>query len=91
MDVPHDDFERSLAFADIAIGQIKALRQPAYPRNYEIWYTYATGQNVQLNAAVNEALAKSGSFCDKELSRIYDELLVAPPLHRDHRPARGAR
>ncbi|BBF93237.1 GGDEF domain-containing protein [Blastochloris tepida] len=74
MDDPKDDFERSLAFADIAMGQMKALRQPAYPRNYEVWYTYATGQNLQLNAAVNEVLAK-GSFCDQELGRIYEELL----------------
>jgi diguanylate cyclase len=42
-----DDHERSLAFAQIALGQIKALRQPATPRNYEIWYSYATGFNPQ--------------------------------------------
>ena len=32
-----------MAFAEIALGQIKALRQPATPRNYEVWYAYATG------------------------------------------------
>ena len=40
-----DEHERTLAFAEIALGQIKALRQPAYPRNYEVWYAYATGYN----------------------------------------------
>ena len=38
-----DEHERTLAFAEIALGQIKALRQPASPRNFEVWYTYATG------------------------------------------------
>ena len=38
-----DEHERTMAFAEIALGQIKALRQPATPRNYEVWYAYATG------------------------------------------------
>ena len=34
-----DEHERTMAFAEIALGQIKALRQAATPRNYEIWYS----------------------------------------------------
>ena len=41
MGVAEDEHERSMAFAEIALGQIKALRQPATPRHFEIWYTYA--------------------------------------------------
>jgi diguanylate cyclase len=33
------EHERTLAFAEIALGQIKALRQPSTPRNYEVWYS----------------------------------------------------
>lgn len=44
-----DDHERTLAFAEIAFGQIKALHQPASPRHFEIWYAYATGYNPSLN------------------------------------------
>ena len=33
-----DEHERTMAFAEIALGQIKALRQAATPRNFEIWY-----------------------------------------------------
>jgi diguanylate cyclase len=33
-----DDYERTMAFAGIAFGQMKALRQPPSPRNFEIWY-----------------------------------------------------
>jgi diguanylate cyclase len=71
MDVPHNEHETSLAFADIAMGQIRALRQTASPRNFEIWYHYATGYNLGLNQAINEALAKKAALSDAELDQIY--------------------
>ncbi len=72
MAVPHDEHERTLAFAEIALGQIRALRQPASPRNFEIWYHYATGYNQSLNQAINEALAKKARSSDADLEQIYD-------------------
>ena len=58
MEVPRDEHERTLAFADIAMGQIKALSQAATPRNFEIWYNYATGYNPALNQLINQTLAQ---------------------------------
>ena len=43
------EHERTLAFAEIALSQIKALRQAAIPHNYEVCYAYATGYNPALN------------------------------------------
>ena len=57
-----DEYERSLAFSEIALGQIKALRQPAYPRNYEVWYAYATGYNPTLNQTINETITRNGTL-----------------------------
>lgn len=65
------EHERTVAFADIALGQIKALRQPATPRNYEVWYTYATGYNPSLNQTINETLARTGTLTDADLEQIY--------------------
>src|SRR5215831_2708396 len=71
-----DEHERTMAFANIALGQIKALRQPATPRNYEIWYAYATGYHPSLNQRVNELLQqKSGVLADADLEQIYQEFL----------------
>ena len=70
-----DEHERTMAFAEIALGQIKALRQPAYPRNYEVWYTYATGYNPTLNQTINEALARKGTLSTQDLDQIYDTYL----------------
>jgi diguanylate cyclase len=58
MAVPNEEHDRTLAFAEIALGQIRASGQPATPRNFEIWYHYATGYNQPLNQSINEALAK---------------------------------
>jgi diguanylate cyclase len=75
MTVQSDEHERSMAFAEIALGQIKALRQPAFPRNYEVWYTYATGYNPALNQAINEALTRNGSISTADLDQIYETYL----------------
>ncbi|MEI7804811.1 MAG: GGDEF domain-containing protein [Hyphomicrobiales bacterium] len=69
------DHERTMAFAEIALGQIKALRHSANPRNYEIWYTYATGYNPSLNAKINETLAQGGTLSDTDLEQIYETYL----------------
>src|SRR5882724_11988069 len=67
-----DDHERTMAFAEIAFGQIKALRQPASPRHFEIWYAYATGYNPSLNQAINEMLARDGTFSEANIEQIYE-------------------
>jgi len=72
---PVDEHERTLAFAEIALGQIKSLRQTAIPRNYEIWYVYATGYNAPLNKIINETLARSGKLTESDLEQIYDTYL----------------
>jgi diguanylate cyclase len=67
-----DDFERTLAYANIAFGQIKALKNPATPRNFEVWYTYATGHHPSLNQKINETIKSSGTLTDADLAQIYE-------------------
>src|ERR1043165_300464 len=75
MSVRSDDHERTMAFAEIALGQIKALRQPASPRNYEVWYTYATGYNPSLNETINETLTRNGTLSAADIDQIYETYL----------------
>ncbi len=72
---PADEHERTMAFAEIALGQIKALREPATPRNYEIWYAYATGYQPSLNQKINETLKEQGKLSDADLELIYHTYL----------------
>jgi diguanylate cyclase len=71
----NNEHERTLAFAKTAINQIKALKLSAHPRNFEIWYAYATGHNPGLNQAINDFLARDARLTDHELERIYDKHL----------------
>ena len=70
-----EDFERTMALADIALGQIKALRQPATPRNYEIWYEYASGLHPALNQQVNATIKAKGTVSESDLTQIYENYL----------------
>jgi diguanylate cyclase len=72
MTVAREEHERSVAFAEIALGQIRALHQPASPRNFEIWYHYATGYNPTLNQAINEILKRTGTLTEADIDQIYD-------------------
>lgn len=70
-----DEHERTMAFAEVALGQIRSLKQTAIPRNYEIWYVYATGYNAPLNKIINETLARNGKLTEADLEQIYDAYL----------------
>ena len=70
-----DEHERTMAFAEVALGQIRSLRQTAVPRNYEIWYVYATGYNSPLNKIINETLARNGKLTEADLEQIYETYL----------------
>jgi diguanylate cyclase len=75
MAVPSDEHERTLVFAEVALRQIKALRQPASPRNFEIWYQYATGYTPELNRSINETLAQRGTLGEADIDHIYNTYL----------------
>ena len=70
-----DEHERTMAFAEIALEQIKALRQAATPRNYEVWYAYATGYQPSLNQKINELLSQAGGLSDADLEEVYETYL----------------
>jgi diguanylate cyclase len=70
-----DEHERTMAFAEVALGQIKSLRQTAIPRNYEIWYVYAAGYNSPLNKIINETLTRNGKLTEADLEQIYETYL----------------
>jgi diguanylate cyclase len=85
-----EEHERTMAFAEIALGQIRALGLPACPRNYEIWYAYATGYHPELNQAINDSLRRSGTLSTAELEQIYD-IYLSPTRLTDRIGGVGAR
>lgn len=83
MAVPDGEHERTLAFAEIALSQIRALGQAATPRNFEIWYHYATGYNQPLNQSINKTLAEKGGLSDADIDAAYETYIAGGRI--DHR------
>lgn len=77
MSVDSEEHERSIVFGELALGQIKSLGQPASPRNYEIWYHYATGYNAALNETINQRLNRNGSFSKDDADQIHHQFFAA--------------
>jgi diguanylate cyclase len=71
MAVPSGEHESTLALAQIALEQIRALHQPALPRNFEIWYQYATGHYPDLNKSINDTLTQKRALSDADMEEIY--------------------
>ncbi|WP_020178555.1 GGDEF domain-containing protein [Methylopila sp. M107] len=69
------DYDRTFAFCESAVQRIRLHQHPAYPRNYELWYTYATGYNAALNRAINEALKTAPTITEQELDLLYETYL----------------
>ncbi|QCK87630.1 GGDEF domain-containing protein [Phreatobacter aquaticus] len=69
------DIDRSHSFGDLAFGQIKGRKLSAMPRNYEVWYTYASGYHTELSDAVNEVLSSRRAIAQDDLDRIYEAYL----------------
>ena len=65
------EFERTIGHAESAIERIKALRHPANPHNFEVWYTYAAGINPALNQAINSLIGASGTITEPQVEELY--------------------
>ncbi|OKL42948.1 GGDEF domain-containing protein [Pseudovibrio exalbescens] len=70
-----DDFLRTIAYGETALDFIKTNSLPAYPRNYELWYSYASGFNQSLNRAINKIIEKNGGISADETQKIYNRFL----------------
>jgi diguanylate cyclase len=70
-----DDIERSYAFGDLAFSQIKGRGLAAIPRNYDVWYCYASGYHAELSDAVNAVLSQTGSISQEHLDTIFENYL----------------
>jgi diguanylate cyclase len=75
-----EEFQRTIGYGEAAIGQLRRNEIPAYPRNYELWYTYCAGFNHALNKAVNEILRARGRIEPDELYAVYSQFLAPSRL-----------
>ncbi|MGL4634698.1 MAG: GGDEF domain-containing protein [Beijerinckiaceae bacterium] len=69
------DYERTISIGEKAFAHIRGHRTAAYPRAYELWYTYVTGHHPALMRAINDLLRKFGRVTQSELDDIYDRFI----------------
>ncbi|EFO29746.1 diguanylate cyclase [Roseibium sp. TrichSKD4] len=75
-----DDYERTIGYGEFAISYIKRNKLPAHPRAYELWYTYSSGYNHELNREVNKTIKSDGQLNTEEMHRIYNKFLSSNRL-----------
>lgn len=63
--------ERALALAEAVLSNLRKIGLAPTPRNYEIWYTYGLGENVELNRAIEMLLAAGGAPAESDLEHVY--------------------
>lgn len=72
--------ERSFEFCDMAVAQMKGRLITPIPRNYDVWYTYASGYNTALSDAINAILDGRGAITQDEIDHIHETHLSAMRL-----------
>ena len=72
MSQPNQQYCDTIAVADAALGKISALRQPADPRSFALWFKYAGGNSGLLCAAVNTRLARYGTLSASDIEELYN-------------------
>lgn len=71
----HEDFKRTIAYGESALSYIRRNSLAAYPRNYELWYTYSAGFNHSLNRAINDIITVKGGVNSEDLQKVYAKFL----------------
>ena len=62
-------------YADTAFGFMATHEIPATPRNFEVWYTYASGRNEELTAAIDLILANDQPFTKDQNAALADQFI----------------
>jgi diguanylate cyclase len=58
------DYDHVSDLAERALQNMQAYRVPATPRNFEIWYTHATGVDAELAKALDAVFANGGEWSE---------------------------
>jgi diguanylate cyclase len=72
-----DSHEQAVEYAKEAMAQMPALGVAPTPRNYRIWYEYASGRNAALRAALDVLVSNSRELTEPVIDDIYLQFFTA--------------
>jgi diguanylate cyclase len=79
---PESDFDQASRFAAAALDFAHQHRCPPQPRAFEIWYTYAAGEDDALRARVDSELIKTDRVDLDTIEQIYEDHFLQKRLSR---------
>ncbi len=68
--------QRSLEFGETAVKHLKTQVLAATPRNYEVWYAYASGQDERITAALNNTMESDQPITQAVIDKLFDEFIA---------------
>ena len=74
------EHDYSMVLAAAVFEKLKALHHAATPRNYEVWYTYASGSNQPLTQGIDALIAERPTPSQTDLDEIYEQFLSSARL-----------
>ena len=68
----HENLERASEYAQAAFAKMAELGIPAHPKNFELWYCYHSGVNLELKKTLDAILKKKEAFTDALNAELHD-------------------
>lgn len=65
--------------ARVAFGMMERHKVPPYPENFSIWYTYVSGRNAELSAAIDAILRAGTGFSSAVNDELYERFPAFAP------------
>jgi diguanylate cyclase len=76
------DKDRAAAFAHAAFAQMAEYDVPPTPENFELWYTYTSGEDVGLKQAIDRVIANGTPF-DENILQLLRERFFGRENHEE--------
>src|SRR5262249_38270070 len=63
--------------AEAVLSEMLSTGRPVTPAHFEFWFTYNSGRNAALNAAVDELIATHGAISAEQVETLYERHVSA--------------
>jgi diguanylate cyclase len=72
-----DGWEQATAYAETALENLARHGVPRTPANFQVWYTHASGRDIDLSKALDILISNDQPFTDEQNTAIYERYFSA--------------
>ena len=77
-----EPIEKTHLRGQASLARIIRSECPAFPRNYELWYTYFAASHPALNLAIKKILKTRGRLSDEDARELFETFLSSRELDK---------